>query len=98
MQSWRSASRLETPTGSELATADHGVLRERIPQLYGLLDISDQQDISQFNPITDFVGQLLHREGVALFGAVLPATTLYNCVHVNLHKEPALLMPAASFL
>jgi hypothetical protein len=58
--------------------------------------VGQQQDIRQFDLITDFIGQFFNREGMALFGAVLPATTFNNCVHVNLQKEPAsVLMPAA---
>ena len=45
--------------------------------------------VCQFDHITDFIRQFLNREAETFFGAVLPATTFYNCVHVCLQKESA---------
>ena len=47
-----------------------------------IIAIRQEQDIFQFDLLTDFVRELFNGEAVPLFGAVLPATTFYNCVHV----------------
>jgi hypothetical protein len=73
--------------------------RYRWPAHLYSVAVGQQQDIRQFDLVTDFIGQFLNREGMALFGAVLPATTFNNCVHVSLQKEPASVsMPAAVYM
>jgi hypothetical protein len=62
---------------------------------FDILTVSEQKDVFEFDLFTDFIRQLLDTEAVALFGAVLPATTFNDSVHdCYLQKEPAYEMPA----
>jgi hypothetical protein len=67
---------------------DLNAFYRRPADLY-LITIRQEQDVVEFNLLTDFEGELLYGKAAALLGAVLPTTTFYNCVHGYPPKKTA---------